>query len=137
MATSSRRLPSNKAGPIVDVAKNMGGRPPRVLSPEEIAQVEALAGYLSKKQIADFLGMSHVTLQKCEERQEEVSVALKRGKASQIHQVAKSLAMKAIDGNVTAAIFYLKSQAGWVEAQEAQIDKPPINVQIVKPDGAG
>jgi hypothetical protein len=116
---------------------NKGGRPPRVISPDELIQIEALAGYLSKAQIADFLGISHVTLQRCEERQEEVSLALKKGKATQIKNVAQSLSQKAIDGHVTAAIFYLKTQAGWVEADNPDQDSRPINIQIVQPDAAG
>lgn len=115
---------------------NKGGRPPRVISPDELIQIEALAGYLSKAQIADYLGISHVTLQRCEERQEEVSLALKKGKAIQIRNVAQSLSQKAIDGHVTAAIFYLKTQAGWVEAEGAETDTRPINIQIVQPDAA-
>jgi hypothetical protein len=43
--------------------------------------------------------------------------------------------MQAEDGNTSAAIFYLKTQAGWRETEQEQGNQN-ITLQIVKPDGA-
>lgn len=108
-----------------------GGRPPVVFDEAQTAQVEALAAVLSKGQMADYFGVSETTLRQIEERQPEVSEAYKRGKAKAIGNVAKNLIQQAQTGNISAAIFYLKTQAGWKEDKQEERDLPPINV-IVK-----
>lgn len=90
-------------------------RPIKTLTDDEKIQVEALAQYLTKEQIADYFGMSRPTFDAVLERDEDVSLHYKRGKARAIHSVARNLVKKAMDGNMTAAIFYLKTQAGWRE----------------------
>lgn len=111
-----------------------GGRPPVVFDEAQTAQVEALAAVLSKTQMADYFGISETTLRQIEERQPEVSEAYKRGKAKAIGNVAKNLIQQAQTGNISAAIFYLKTQAGWKEDKQEERDLPPINV-IVKSNG--
>lgn len=95
--------------------KNEGGRPPIVLDSSQIAQVEALAAFLSIEQIADYLGIGRTTFYAILERQPEVSEHYKKGKAKAVGNIAKSLIRQAQEGNTTAAIFYLKTQAGWKE----------------------
>lgn len=102
-----------------------GGRPPVVFTPEQVAQVEALAAVLNKSQMADYFGISEVTLKEIENRQPEVSLAYKNGRAKAIGTVAKNLIQQAKDGNTAAAIFYLKTQAGWKETQV--IETPDIS----------
>lgn len=92
-----------------------GGPKPIVLNADQIAQVEALSAYLSQDQIADYLGICRPTLAAIMERQPEVGLRYKAGKAKSIGVVAQGLVMQARDGNVAAAIFYLKTQAGWKE----------------------
>lgn len=94
-----------------------GGRPKVTLSDEQAAQVEALASIMSLEMIADFLGISKVTFYAIMERQPEVSLRYKRGKANAIGSVAKSLLAKARSGDTASMIFYLKTQAGWRETQ--------------------
>lgn len=92
-------------------------KPRTELTDKQAAQVEALAAYLSKQQIADYLGVSRVTFDAILERDEVVSLHYKKGKAKAIANVAQGLVKQAIEGNMTAAIFYLKTQAGWKETQ--------------------
>lgn len=108
--------------------KNKGGRPVIELSEIEVAQVGALAQYLSKEQIADYLGVSRPTFDAILERDDRVSEHYKKGKASAIANVAKGLVQKAIGGNMTAAIFYLKTQAGWTETKQVDLN---ANVQTI------
>lgn len=92
-------------------------KPRTELTDKQAAQVEALAAYLSKQQIADYLGVSRPTFDAILERDEVVSLHYKKGKAKAIANVAQGLVKQAIEGNMTAAIFYLKTQAGWKETQ--------------------
>ena len=101
---------------------NGGGRPPVVFDEAQTAQVEALAAVLSKGQMADYFNISETTLREVESRQPEVFDAYKRGKAKAVGNVAKNLIQQAQNGNITAAIFYLKTQAGWKETQTVEHD---------------
>ncbi len=98
-----------------------GGRPAKVLTPVQAEEVEKLASMLSKKQIAEYYGMTEKTFRAVEERQEEVFTAYKRGKSKAIVTVAANLIQQAQNGNTSAAIFYLKTQAGWKETDRHEI----------------
>ena len=84
--------------------------------------------------MADYFGISETTFRQVEERQPDVSDAYKRGKAKAIGNVAKNLIQQAQTGNIAAAIFYLKTQAGWKESKEEERELPQINI-TVKTDG--
>jgi len=108
--------------------KDKGGRPQFVFQQDQIVELERLSSYLTKGQVADFYGICENTLRAVEERQPEVSEAYKRGRATQTARMAQNLVQMAMAGNVTAAIFYLKTQSGWKE-QEPEIQEiPPINI---------
>jgi hypothetical protein len=96
------------------------GRPRKTLTDEQRAQVEALAAYLTQEQIADYFGIGRTTWFAILEREPEVSERYKKGKAKAIGAVAQSLIQQARNGDKVAAMFYLKTQAGWREA--SQID---------------
>lgn len=111
-----------------------GGRPQVVFDERQVSQVEALASVLSKGQMADYFNISETTFREIESRQPEVFDAYKRGKAKAIASVGTNLISQARHGNVSAMIFYLKTQAGWKEDKQEERDLPPINV-IVKSNG--
>jgi hypothetical protein len=96
----------------------MTGRPPVTLTDAQRAEVETLAAVLNAEQIADFLGIGRTTFFRILKRDEDLSERYKRGKARAVGAVAQSLVTKARAGNVTAMIFYLKTQGGWREAIE-------------------
>lgn len=93
-----------------------------VLSDEQVAQVEALASVLSLEQIADYFGISKPTFYKIMERQPEVAVRFRKGKSKAIVTIGKNLIEQAKDGNLTAIIFYLKTQAGWRETEQKDVE---------------
>lgn len=103
-----------------------GGRDPVVFDEAQIAQVEALSAVLTKGQMADYFGICENTFREVEKRQPEVTEAYKRGKGKAIAGVGSNLISQARKGNVAAAIFYLKTQAGWKEDQVEVRDLPPI-----------
>ena len=112
-----------------------GGRPMIVFDEAQIAQVEALAAVMSKRQLCDYMSVGETTFREIEGRQPEVSDAYKRGKAKAIGSIGQSLIQQAKNGNIAAAIFYLKTQAGWRETEQ-ELGNQNITLQIVRPDGA-
>ena len=114
------------------------GRKPKELTEEQTVQVEALAAYLSQDQIADYFGITRPTFAAMIDRDPEIALRYKRGKAKAIGTVAQGLLQKARAGDTTSAIFYLKTQAGWRETQQVDHttngkDMPAV-VQYKLPD---
>jgi predicted transcriptional regulator len=92
----------------------------------DLAQVEDLASRgLTQAQIADGLGISEDTLYSRKRENEEFRDALKRGKSKGIAKIANTLFEKALEGDNTCMIFYLKACGGWS-------DKPQIEVAVEK-----
>jgi hypothetical protein len=98
-----------------DAQKDVGGRPEIVFNSEQITELKALSAVLSKRQLADYFCISETTLRAIEARQPEVSDAYKKGRSRAIASVGGNLITQAKAGNTAAAIFYLKTQAGWKE----------------------
>jgi hypothetical protein len=69
------------------------------------------------------------------ERDPRIKEAIKKGKAEKIEKVAATLVEKALGGNIVAAIFYLKAQAGWKDDGSAQDEPQPLTINLVQPDG--
>ena len=93
-------------------------RPFIALTDAQRAEVETLAAVLNAEQIADYLGFGRTTFFALLNRDEDLAERYKRGKARAIGAVAQSLVTKARAGNVTAMIFFLKTQGGWRETVE-------------------
>lgn len=98
-------------------------RPRKTLTPDQINQIEALASVLTQEQIADYLGVSRSTFNLILSRDEKVLRQYKKGKAKAIASIAGNLVNKARKGDTTAAIFYLKTQAGWKEQKDDDKDE--------------
>ena len=100
-------------------------RPLISLTDSQRAEVETLAAVLNAEQIADFLGCGRTTFFALLNRDEDLSERYKRGKARAIGAVAQSLVTKARAGNVTAMIFFLKTQGGWREGVDLAVRQQP------------
>jgi hypothetical protein len=112
------------------------GRKAKTLDDEQRAQVEALAAYLSQDQIADYFGITRPTFAAMIDRDEDISLRYKRGKAKAIGSVAQGLLQKARGGDTASAIFYLKTQAGWretshVDHTSSDLSMKPQVIEIV------
>lgn len=84
----------------------------------DLAKVEALAANgLTQQQIAASLGISERTLYNSKRDNADFAEAIKRGKAKGIAVVTNKLMEQCKNGNTTAIIFFLKTQAGWKETQ--------------------
>lgn len=109
-------MTAKKAAP-----KKAVGRPAYSPAPKEREQVKMLSGMgITTEQIAALLSISEPTLHKY--FQPELDTGYVQANA----QVAQSLFRQATDKqkpNVVAAIFWLKTRAGWKEAQVADLGK--------------
>jgi hypothetical protein len=107
------------------------GRPAYAPSDEERRKVKALAAYgNTQDEIAGVIGMSARSLRK------HFREELDRGVVEANSQVSQSLFKEAVNGNVTAAIFWLKCRAKWRErsdpdARPTQV-VAPLNITIEK-----
>ena len=99
-----------------------GGHPHKMLTVEQISQVEGLASVLSVAQMADYFAIGRTTFFAILKRQPEVDELYKKGRANAINFIGTSLIEKARNGDTTAQIFYLKSQGGWKEKQDINVD---------------
>ena len=91
---------------------------------ENLEKVESLAARgLTEEQIASCLGIHACTLSHKKRESEQLTQAIKDGKAKGIAMVTQALLKNVQLGNVTAQIFYLKSQAKWIEAREQPTDE--------------
>lgn len=91
---------------------------PKKLTDSQLNDVEKLAAVLTVDQLADFLSIGRTTFYRMMERQPDISVRYKNGKAKAITGVSKGLLQRALEGELAAQIFYLKTQAGWREQKE-------------------
>lgn len=98
-----------------------------VLTSDEIDQVERLAPVLNQQQIADYLGIDADTFTAIKKRDAEVARRYKKGKSKAVGKMGSSLLQKGFNGDTTAMIFYLKTQAGWKEKTD-----PAIIVNVPK-----
>ncbi|HHF7111073.1 TPA: LuxR C-terminal-related transcriptional regulator [Haemophilus influenzae] len=89
----------------------------------DLSMVESLAAQgLTNQQIADSLGISERTLQNRKKDNAEFAEAIKKGKAKGIAVVTNALMKKIKAGNVAAMIFFLKTQGGWKENNQLEIE---------------
>jgi hypothetical protein len=110
------------------------GRPATELTEKQMQEIETLAAVLNQEQICDYLGIPARTFRAIMQRDEQVSAAYKKGRAKAIGRVSQSLLQNATDGNTTAQIFYLKTQAGWKEAAPEAQELPPVVIQLAPDD---
>ena len=111
------------------------GLPAKTLTDSQRIEVEALAAYLSTEQLADYFGIGRATFFRLMERDEDIAGRYKRGKSKAIGKVAQGLVQKALAGDTTSAIFFLKTQARWRETERHEItgaDGGPLELSRIE-----
>ena len=108
------------------MSESQNGRPPAVLSPKQIDQVEALAAVCTKAQMAAYFGVTEKTFRAIEQRQSEVLTAYRRGRARAVVDIGSALYQKALGGDLRAIQFYLKTQAGWTEKHALEVSQAEL-----------
>ena len=79
---------------------------------------------VTQAQIADYFGISERTLRNRFQQDPAIAAAYKRGRADGVAKVGATLYQQAMGGNLTACIFYLKTQGRWTETQKHEISGP-------------
>ena len=110
----------------------MTGRPSWIPTDSICEQAREMASHgLKMSQISDCLGISESTLYCKQNEYVEFMDAIKKGRAEGLNQVSNALFEKAIQGNVTAMIYYLKvrDRANWGENQPEHLREiPPMQI---------
>ena len=93
---------------------------------------------LTEAQIAGNIGISARTLLNWRKRSIPIFLALKKGKEVADFQIENALFKSALDGNVTAQIFWLKNRRPdkWRDRQESKVDLTEA-VRIIDSIGDG
>ena len=116
----------------------MAGRPRFLVTQETInLAFDCAARGLTNTQIAECLGLGYSTLFHKQTEFPELKDAIKKGKAHGLKEVTNALYEKAIAGDNTSIIFYLKNRdrESWGEQQHAPtIDIPAINIVVDAPN---
>lgn len=112
----------------------MGKRGPKGFqpTPEQRAKVSEWTGFgVPQKAIAMHLGIGETALKK--HFRDELNAGVPEANA----KVAGALFAKAINGDTTAQIFWLKTRGGWKEKQQVEIGGDlNLKVEFVKPKNA-
>jgi len=129
MKTSNKKV-SNKSS-FLELTKIDGEF---VFTKEGVAKVFELAGRLTAEDIAGYFGIFKNTFYKLLECQPEAMEAFFKGKSHAVNTVSDTLYRKAIGetdiGDTTAATFYLKTFAGW---KDANIHDVTLNTAVSTP----
>ena len=97
-----------------------------VLTPQQIEDCARYAGVgLNYDQMAGLCDMCPATFDEVLKRQPEVKQAIEKGRSKGVGGIANTLYQQAMSGNITAAIFYLKTRARWAEARPEDADNAP------------
>ncbi|WP_109316256.1 LuxR family transcriptional regulator [Pseudovibrio ascidiaceicola] len=110
------------------MVRRRSGRPAIVITDETCLKVRRLAAQgLSERQIADMLGFHQTTLIRKKKQHSTFLSAIEQGKAEGIAKVSNALFQKAMDGNVTAQMFFLKSRDpdNWSDRKAYEVSTEP------------
>lgn len=112
----------------------MSGRPPWIPDENICEQAENMASHgLTISQIADCLGISERTVYDKQNEYPQFLQAIKRGRSSGMDKVTNKLFEKAMSGDNTAIIFYLKNRdrENWGDQYIEPVKEiPQINIMI-------
>jgi hypothetical protein len=116
--------------------KGSGGRPRKVITKEQIEQIEKMAGLgLTEEKICLLLGISERTLLRRKKDHTELLSAMKRGMASAEGTVGTSLYDKAVAGDLGAIVWWEKTRSGRTDRQAMELtgrDGQPLEVSITR-----
>ena len=84
---------------------------------------------LTDEQIADNIGVSHRTVERWKSEHSQIRQVIKRGKEHANYAVENALLKKALSGNTTAMIFWLKNN---YREKYSDSQKTPLEEQLTK-----
>lgn len=109
------------------------GRPPKLVTAQHLRTIEAMAGLGARlDDIAIALDISPSTLDRWL-KDDQVRSQYEKGRIRATQAIAESLFSMAMAGEVAAAIFWLKAQAGWTDKPQLE-QQASANVVVYLPD---
>lgn len=93
-----------------------------------LKEIDEVSCKFTVQQLAEYFGIGKTTFYAVCKRQPELMERYKKAKAKRIGNAVSSLYEKIENGDTTAIIFYLKTQAGWREQEAPKAELPPINI---------
>lgn len=103
------------------------------LQPDSLILLEGWArDGLTKEQIAHNIGIGRTTLYEWEQKEPNIANALKKGREVVDFEVENALLKNAMEGNVTAQIFWLKNRKK--EQWREKIEYTTDNLEVSKLD---
>lgn len=115
----------------------------KYLTQQQIESIDELGQTLTIERLANAFEMSKPTLLRIFKENPEIALRYKKSKSKVSNNIAKSLIQKAINGDTTAMMFYLKTRDRWRQnAVKIKIDpensiKDILNTIITKMSGDG
>jgi hypothetical protein len=108
---NNREMTTKAVDPLREVEKTgRRGRPRLVVTKRDLVQIEEFASIgMSRTQIAKLIGVSRMQLFRWMERP-DVMDAIEQGQARALHSIGKRLYEKAIEGDLTAIIWFEKTR---------------------------
>ncbi len=113
--------------------KKGGGKHPIGLDEDQIKQVEQMAPNMTIDQISEYFSINERTFRRIKIRQEEVQAAYKKGRLKGLNRATQLLWDKMENGDITALIFYLKTQWQWREKQDVNISSEDGSLKVPNP----
>lgn len=101
------------------------------LTEKQRSEIETLGAVLTVQQTADYFGINKRTFERMLHDDENLMSDYKKGKSKVLSKVGTSLIRKALDGDLTSQIFYLKTQGGWRETVRKEVNqKTELSVNV-------
>ena len=95
---------------------------------QTLEKIEELAGMgFRMKDIADYYGVSISCLRDYRIRYPEINLRFRRGKVKAISLAATYLFAQMEAGSSASTIFYLKTQAGWVDKEPSELEDDDLS----------
>ena len=91
---------------------------------DDIRRAEKYAGVLTEEQTAQMLGVTEAQFKAACKRNADLDLAYQRGRHETLALVGANLVKKALAGNVSCMIFYMKTQAKWWDKQRVEHSGP-------------
>jgi hypothetical protein len=132
----AKKAPPKKRGnkPGSNGGGGAGPKPDPFTSKKELEKLKDYAkSGIRVEDIAAIYHMAKSTLYNLMKSNPAIRLAIDEGRATALHKIGKSLFDRAIEGDLTAQIFYLKTQGGWRDKSEDAQKQGMQSVRIVLP----